>query len=112
MWKSGADHLETPGGKEREDALAALGKAVAIRPWNLDEVEAACRGIRDVAPEDIGDGLILEACLTAANFENVTKLVDATIRKSSASWYSTYVMDAVMKIGSVIRYLLPSFLTG
>lgn len=112
MWKSGADHSETSGGKEREDALVALGKAVAIRPWNLDEVEAACRRIRDVVPEETVDGLILEACLTAANFEKMTKLVDATIRKSSASWFSTHVLDVVMKIGSTIRYLLPRFLTG
>lgn len=120
MFQSGAAAgASTKNSAEREQALTALGQAVALRPWNFNKIQTACQAIRDavVAGEEDGDsvsladGLILEACLTAANFETMTKLVDGTLRKPLSSRMTT-TMGVILTVGRTVRNMLPRFLTG
>ena len=80
---------------------------MAARPWNLEQIHVAMDAIRQLPN---GDGLALEACLTAANFEKMTKLVDATIRKPMSSW-KAYILQVVLTVGRTVRHWT-KFLTG
>ena len=102
-------NLETHA-KGREKALVALGEAVAARPWNMDAIEQACQGIRDaVGDGKVADGLVLEACFTAAGFEMVTKIVDGTMRKPLPS-IMLVTLRVVDTIGRSIRWIFDSIM--
>ena len=90
----------------REAAVVALAYAVAERPWNMDQIQEACNGIRDVVPDKAdAEGLILEVCLTAANFEAVTKIVDGTMRKRLSS-LKEGALTTVNWVGRTVRRIL------
>jgi hypothetical protein len=62
---------------EREDALDAFGRAAASRPFHPGVMQAPRERVLQVG----GEELLVEACMTAAMFEGVTKIVDGTVRK-------------------------------
>ena len=77
----------------------------------MEQIEKACHGIRAVVKDkQVAEGLVVEACLTAAFFENVTKIVDGTMRKRKPSFYLV-VLTAVNYIGRTVWRMMPSFLT-
>lgn len=95
--------------ERRQEAMAALGQEVAARPWNIEQIKVACQGIRAVAKDDAtADGLVLEACLTAAAFEAVTKVVDGTMRKR-LSPINEGVLAIVNFIGRTMQRIWSSF---
>ena len=62
--------------QRREDALAALGTAVGSIPFDA----RAMKDARDMVEKVGGMELVVESCMTAAAFEAITKVVDATGR--------------------------------
>ena len=80
---------------------------MAARPWNLERVQQA----RDTIASVVDDGLALEACVTATNYEMMTMLVDANLRKEVPS-YITTVLKCVLYVGRTIMWFLPKSWTG
>lgn len=103
MFQHGASYDAT-NKVDRIEALTALGQAVATRPWNMEKIEIACQAIRDSVEDDtLAEGLVLEACLTAACFEKMTKLVDGTMRKPHLAPIAG-ILWMIEIIGRAIRF--------
>jgi hypothetical protein len=65
---------------QREIVLEKLGTAVASVPFDADKVVAAMDEVKTVG----GVELCIEAAATCGAFESITKVVDATGRKTAS----------------------------
>lgn len=101
-----ADVSDSKDSSERRDSLSEFGVAMATLPFNAENVRSKLDEVRRVG----GEELVVEACCTAAAFEGMTRVVDATIRFKDKK--STMVMKIVVRLINNIAFFIITLWTS
>jgi len=89
---------------EREAVLITFAGAIASRPFDLEQVQAAAGRVK----EKLGDGAFTEACATAGACELITKAVDVIGKQSWSVAFLillSFVMMLMRWVASIVLFM-------